>query len=158
MLVWGERGRQRCCVPSAACVGVCCLCSSGESGAGKTESCKFIVGHLTELSHAKSLTEQKIIQVGGACHPGGWGMSSRWGGMSPGGWGMSPGGWGMSPGGWGLLSQHSYVTSRLVCWVFITVCVSMHVLSSPAPSSSPPPPPPRPLLLPAPSSSPSPSS
>ena len=39
---------------------------SGESGAGKTESCKFIVGHLTELSHAKNLTEQKIIQVGGA--------------------------------------------------------------------------------------------
>ena len=36
---------------------------SGESGAGKTESCKFIVTHLTELSHAKSLVEQRIIQV-----------------------------------------------------------------------------------------------
>jgi myosin-3 len=40
-----------------------CFVISGESGAGKTESCKFIVTHLTELSHAKSLVEQRIIQV-----------------------------------------------------------------------------------------------
>ena len=44
-------------LPSFVCIG------SGESGAGKTESCKFIVTHLTELSHAKSLVEQRIIQV-----------------------------------------------------------------------------------------------
>ena len=94
--VWGGEGSQQCCVPSAARVGVCSLCS-GESGAGKTESCKFIVGHLTELSHAKSLTEQKIIQVGAECHAGGWGMSCRWVGhvMQVGG-ACHLGGWGMS--------------------------------------------------------------
>ena len=148
----GEEGSQQCCVPSAARVGVCSLCS-GESGAGKTESCKFIVGHLTELSHAKSLTEQKIIQVGGACHPSGWGMSSKWvehvmqvgGHVIQVGGACHPGGWGMSCRWVGpILSQHSYVTSQLVYWFLSTVCVSMHVLSSSAPSSphplsSPPP-------------------
>lgn len=36
---------------------------SGESGAGKTETCKFIVRELVELSHGKSVLEQKILQV-----------------------------------------------------------------------------------------------
>ena len=40
-----------------------CVVISGESGAGKTETCKFMVTHLTELSHAKSLIEQRIIQI-----------------------------------------------------------------------------------------------
>ena len=40
----------------------CCVIS-GESGAGKTESCKFIVAELVELSHSKSVLEQKILQV-----------------------------------------------------------------------------------------------
>ena len=44
-------GRNQCCV------------ISGESGAGKTESCKFIVAELVELSHSKSVLEQKILQV-----------------------------------------------------------------------------------------------
>lgn len=44
-------GRNQCCV------------ISGESGAGKTESCKFIVAELIELSHGKSVLEQKILQV-----------------------------------------------------------------------------------------------
>ena len=40
-----------------------CVVISGESGAGKTETCKFMVTHLTELSHAKSLIEQRNIQI-----------------------------------------------------------------------------------------------
>lgn len=39
--------------------------NSGESGAGKTESCKLLVAHLIELSRAKSVLEQRILQVRG---------------------------------------------------------------------------------------------
>lgn len=36
---------------------------SGESGAGKTEVCKYLVRHLTELSNGQSSLELRIIQV-----------------------------------------------------------------------------------------------
>lgn len=48
-------GRNQCCV------------ISGESGAGKTESCKFIVAELMELSHSKSVLETKILQACDIC-------------------------------------------------------------------------------------------
>ena len=36
---------------------------SGESGAGKTESAKFLISHIVELSKGTSLTQQQILQV-----------------------------------------------------------------------------------------------
>ena len=36
---------------------------SGESGAGKTESAKFLIGQLVELSKGTSQLEQQILQV-----------------------------------------------------------------------------------------------
>ena len=38
-------------------------CSSGESGAGKTESCKLMIAQLVELSQGKTTLEQSIIMV-----------------------------------------------------------------------------------------------
>ncbi|XP_062516567.1 myosin-IIIb-like [Corticium candelabrum] len=46
-----ETGRNQCCV------------ISGESGAGKTESAKYVIKQLIELCHGKTSLEQKIIQV-----------------------------------------------------------------------------------------------
>ena len=43
------------------------VCSSGESGAGKTESCKFMIAQLVELSQGKTTLEQSIIKVMCVC-------------------------------------------------------------------------------------------
>ena len=37
--------------------------NSGESGAGKTESAKLLIGQLVELSRGTSQLEQQILQV-----------------------------------------------------------------------------------------------
>ena len=39
------------------------LFSSGESGAGKTETCKYVIRHLTELSTGDRGLETRIMQV-----------------------------------------------------------------------------------------------
>ena len=44
-------------------VAICGPQFSGESGAGKTESCKLLVAHLIELNHVKSVLEQRILQA-----------------------------------------------------------------------------------------------
>ncbi len=36
---------------------------SGESGTGKTETCKYIIRHLTELSTGDRGLEKRIMQV-----------------------------------------------------------------------------------------------